>query len=492
MRYEQSIVRAQDFADDLSKQYEMLRLQGKEHSLRPFVEYLALRQDFLLPCFLVPLRESFRRADFNFAHYLTLCLAQSVGKFFTTRIFTLFLALPLVLGSFFLLHWAPEKAVVVLALALPLTCLILTQISLSHLRGVYTQLMPSAPAQSSYLRLELDASDPFDLHDRVGRPDFLGHHNDDERNSESEFGSQAAAPVRTPPARRCCRSNRHQALFCCGRSGPSFILALQQILYLVTLAWATWFTLQAVRALALQTDLVVAIVSGLMALLLLLFLFLQMPAWLEAFTLATSLQMMKRRPQEEAVIRDTKLQIAQRALRVAQTFSIIRGELQPSEANQHARLRGISRRLLWEVFQLFPRAPRPHDPYSLNAKQCQELVRLCGARLTQREQFVLLKKAGASERISFAQLLEALEAFHSPENTLDNVTQVLRLHCRTSEIRLHHLAAFFREFETYFENQDISEFLEEIKLLLREKIASSLSPQEVAARLRNDLRFLPR
>lgn len=69
---------------------------------------------------------------------------------------------------------------------MPLFFIMSTYISTIHLQGVRKQLVPPVDHPSYInLQLDLDVIDPFDHYDRVIRPDFLGGHNDDERNTES-------------------------------------------------------------------------------------------------------------------------------------------------------------------------------------------------------------------------------------------------------------------------------------------------------------------
>ena len=184
------MVRSQDWAERIQKQYELLYLERKEAELLPFVEYLVMRQEFITPSYLPMLRESFHRSDFNFADYLVRSLADTLAHFFSLRVLTLGLCFVLFLIAHFITKLFSSAGHALATVLFLVTVLIVTQLSFIHLTRVLSKLVP-AIAHPSYvnLQLELDAIDPFQHYSRLLRPEYLGGENDDERQSESAIES---------------------------------------------------------------------------------------------------------------------------------------------------------------------------------------------------------------------------------------------------------------------------------------------------------------
>ncbi len=112
---------------------------------------------------------------------------------------------------------------------------------------------------------------------------------------------------------------------------------------------------------------------------------------------------------------------------------------------------------------------------------------------------MLLKKARSQDRITFFSMLEAIEAIFNEVSTnpAEVVVAVFRLHYKSpksiNSLGFDDLLRFFREFETYFEASDITEFMEEVKLIMREKLNDqTISAIELGCRLRNDIECLPK
>ena len=84
-----------------------------------------------------------------------------------------------------------------------------------------------------------------------------------------------------------------------------------------------------------------------------------------------------------------KFNAAERSLRIYQTFKLIRREILQENGlpiEDQKGLRQILSRLLREVFDLFQSRRKYSDhEFALNTKSCEEFVRVCGNRLTQRE-----------------------------------------------------------------------------------------------------------
>ena len=327
LRFESHIVRAEDFGRQLEARYEQLFLERRESELHAFVSFLVLRQDFLSPSYLLPLRPRFLRADFSFGLYLARALSRTLARFFSLRLLPLLLALALPLTA--LLPAA-------LLLFLPLLVLPLAQLSLVHVSRVLAQLVPPVghPAFVN-LRLQLASPRPFEHFDQVLRPPFLAsvlpddprHSRDSPFKANSQlspsphFGEPdtpraepAEAAVSSPYARCGVPQSRHESLFCCGRTGVPVLLSVQQLLLLVTLLWTARMLFWEVPRLegpgwGVLAGAGVLLASGL-------FLFVQLPLWLVRFAQTTSIQMLRRREVEEEVLREGQLRNCQRSQRI--------------------------------------------------------------------------------------------------------------------------------------------------------------------------------
>lgn len=85
-----------------------------------------MRQEFITPSYLIVLRESFKRTDFNFAEYLARCFSQVLEKFFYLRFVTLLICVPIFVGWYFLHKESSELVEAIVALVLPIFMLLVT------------------------------------------------------------------------------------------------------------------------------------------------------------------------------------------------------------------------------------------------------------------------------------------------------------------------------------------------------------------------------
>lgn len=336
VRYEKQIKFSSDYADSLKRKYDQLYMHKKHHALLPYLEYLVMRQEFITPSYLLALRESFKRPDFNFAKYLVLSLAQTLQRFFYLRLVSVLVCIAFTVGWHFMYKYSPGLVAMIVAVVTPLLFVLLTCCSTAHLHRIYKALVPPVDHPSYFnIQLDLDVIDPFEHYDRVVRPDFLGAHNDDERQSESALGDEdehvgfnkgaRKGKTSSPPRVCCCRkSNRQESLFCCGKVGISNLFNFQQILFLLACLWTTSFIFREAEVVLDHFGWVAYIVWGVVALFMLIFILIQLPIWLRLFTLDTSTQMMKRRGLEEEVLSQQIFNSALNSQRIYQTFKIIR------------------------------------------------------------------------------------------------------------------------------------------------------------------------
>ncbi len=108
----------------------------------------------------------------------------------------------------------------------------------------------------------------------------------------------------------------------------------------------------------------------------------------------------------------------------------------------------------------------------ISAKRCEDFVKACGASLTDREKYVLLKNAESKEFITFRDMQEAVEANMNDVmiDPQEVVKKVLIAYYSAKEgklitdfkITVDDLYTFFNDFKTYFEEDDVNSFLEEI------------------------------
>ena len=105
---------------------------------------------------------------------------------------------------------------------------------------------------------------------------------------------------------------------------------------------------------------------------------------------------------------------------------------------------------------------------------------------------MLLQSARAGSAVGFQELMEAAEANLNEARlpVSQVVTDVFDMHFGGGggerKLGAQDLLAFFAEYKSYFEPEDLREFAEELRLL------GPLTVSTLASKLRSDLAFLPR
>ena len=235
-------------------------------------------------------------------------------------------------------------------------------------------------------------------------------------------------------------------------------------------------------------------VLAILAILVVLLFFL--PRVIFMYVLVTSIQMLKRRDYIEVVIKHQKHLKSLRSMRMYQVFKLIRRELidyfnvdvDDQELSQQ------NMRILQENYQIFVDDEANGGDPRIRISDINQFCIMNGISLRKLESYVLLKKSNVdNQRITLNDLLNAIEQTTNDVRVdpYDVITTIFLL-LKNEKVRLsvEDIRNFFNEYEGYFEQRDVSEFLDEVLSLQRED--GLISIQEIASLIRDDIECYPR
>lgn len=231
-------------------------------------------------------------------------------------------------------------------------------------------------------------------------------------------------------------------------------------------------------------NIIVMIITVMIALAVLL---LYLPTVIFQYTLTTSIQMMKRRDYIELVIKEQKHQKDLRSVRMYQSFKLIRRELVEyfHEEIYDKNLKRDNLKILKENFRMFAQDGNGEILIS----NLIQFAAVSGANLKKLESYVLMKKANCDgNTISRQQLFSAIKQTTNdvkidPYDVIKTIF-ILLMNVK-DKISVDELQSFFEEYQGYFEQTDVEEFMDEVLSLQRG--GGRIDIQEIASLIRDDI-----
>ena len=337
-------------------------------------------------------------------------------------------------------------------------------------------------------------------------------------DAENKDAKEEKAPAEIP--------NKQEGLFCCRRKGVhKLVINATQFFYIVLVVYFSN------KLSMLLSDDPIGMVLGLLGYGLAIYTwFWVMPEILDAYTLSTSIEMMKNRECVNKVIMYQKFEKAKRSFRIYQILKLIRREM-IVEFQQSVPDREINMQLKQHIVEAFMLL---HNPESKAQKRHQAktpiirndqiftLIRLCAgaASLSREECYIFMKKIhvqqkveqrnmaragarsadyarqGGNNPLAFIQLQNFTQAVEMVMNDvkLDPYILVYKLliffYSGNETLSMPELKKFFARFETYFQGNDVQMFLKEVALLLRKN--DMVDIKEIASMIKNDVEMFPR
>ena len=466
------------------------------------IQYAVMRQEFIAPTHIPTTRESYLRSDFDFAEYLSRCLANVVSQTFrlswATFVFIIFCT-----GGWRALVYLEGIPMLTVAAVTPVMISILLFIVLQKLFNVFYNLVPyiEDPHEISFPETQY-TRDPNYEKAEVPLPPYLEGRLLPRGKGLGNFNLLCCKmhPLELTYAYifEGILPNRHQVLFWFDSAGPRLIVYQLQSITVMLILWIVVVIMYYARSCYEELGgigIIVIILSTLVWLFILMYL---APETMRLLTLTSKIGHMKDQIQIHKVAHREKAARERRNVKFYRVVKLVRREFIKKDQDTEERkvLPGYMVDHLRESF-LF-HVEREKDYIILD--NLEDCLKSCGFQLNEDEIRTFAKHCTNQDyQISFRKFCLAVEQFIR-ETQLDPQFVVKKVLVRffqsiypspeIQQITMADIKAFLDKFSWHLSPQDIGELLHEVRYLLNTE--SQVSIEELASLVRDDVEMFPK
>ena len=464
------------------------RLRQAKHNFH----YAIMRQLFIFPTILPPVTEIYLRTDFDFADYLSRCMAS-------------------VLESVFLLNWVGYILIILAAVAwrvivsysedFQLVCLWLVPVVIigtcllckNKLRKAYIKLVPE-PTEEVIANLPRDnfGRTPEMNDEIVPIPEYLKGNlpPKDQEFYFVRFLCLRVHPLKLTSAYILSGSfpNRHELLFWFDKQGVCFMTGVMQAVSVVLTLWITVIILHYVPLLNDEWKWLGILATAAAVLIWVFMACYLLPETLRLFMLTTKIEMKKDRTTIQSVIINEKHQKAQTMVRIYRQFKMIyrdRYEEGPGRQKLEEHIKTFTE----EVFSFV------EDSGLVSIEDLETLIALCGIYLEDDELRLFAKECCPDENkcITLEGFQYAVSEYLKSARLRPHliVSKILNTYFeeqrgrQMEDVSLEELKQFFNDYGWHFTEEDTEDFLWEARFVLED--IGSVKVSEVAGLVRNHI-----